>query len=451
MKTTHKYLALFMVFAMLLAASSVIASAANIVYELPVDTSKWISPSFDTDHAYSFAFVPDTKFLTIGDHLLGTNKLELHYSYIANSASERKLEHVFVLGDMTADSRKNDANLAGAHYNTPVTGEWELVKAAISQLDGVVPYSLVRGDHDDYMLDDYFNVPEYTSQFEGCGGFYADPDAKQGGREKNNPDNCRYWSAISGCHDESIVNSYKTTEISGTKYLFITYDYHPTPNVINWLDSILGEYPDHKAIITTHAYMKENGERIYEFEDTGITPASGIDGTNPGQVIWKKVLKKHSNVFMVVSTQKGDEYVNYSTDVGDNGNTVLQVLVNPEKYDTREYDNNGNVTSWSGEQDIGLVLYMNFSADGEIISFNSYSTLLGKSLKDADFTINAKGEKVDNSELAAHTPTVAPTTTVSPATTSSAKGCKSSYAVAYAAILPAVISVVFFTKKKEEI
>ena len=39
---------------------------------------------------------------------------------------------------------------------------------------------------------------------------------------------------------------------------------------------------------------------------------------------------------------------------------IEEGLVNPEKYDTREYDNNGNVMVWSGKQDIGLVLYMNF-------------------------------------------------------------------------------------------
>ena len=50
-------------------------------------------------------------------------------------------------------------------------------------------------------------------------------------------------------------------EICGTKYLFITYDYNPSAGVVNWLDEILGKYPDHRAILTTHSYLLENGKR----------------------------------------------------------------------------------------------------------------------------------------------------------------------------------------------
>ena len=111
------------------------------------------------------------------------------------------------------------------------------------------------------------------------------------------------------------------------------------------------------------------------------------------EILWERVFKKHANVFMIVSGHTGNEYVNYSFDTGVNGNKVLQVLVDPQGYETREVDAQGNMWEQGRNiQDVGLVLYMNFSEDGNRISFNNYSTLLGKFLKDQNFVINLNGE-----------------------------------------------------------
>ena len=391
MKRTKKIVSLLCLVAMLVSAFALtLVSAAEYVMEKPVEASKWTNATFSTDHAYSFAFVGDHQFVTIGDYLLGTEKLQYQYKFIADTAEERKLEHVFVLGDMTDWGYRNDSNLASAHNDPPITGEWEIVKSAISQLDGVVPYSLVRGNHDDYMIDDYFNVPAYTDLFKDCGGFFSYNGTQAQKREKKNPDSCIYWSAVTGCHDESIVNSWKTVEIYGTKYLFITYDYNPTPQVVNWLDDILGQYPDHKAILTTHSYLMEDGTRATPEEETGNT--NNYLGLT-GSILWDRVFKKHANVFMIVSGHTGNEYVNYSYARGDNGNKVLQVLVDPQAYETREINIKGDMWDQGRNvQDVGLVLYMNFSEDGKRITFDNYSTLLGKFLKNQDFTINLDGE-----------------------------------------------------------
>ena len=384
---TLRTVALVCLLALLAGAFSSIITAAEYEFDEPVDKDMWVEANFDdpSTYAYSFAFVGDTQCLTIGDRLLGTNHLERLYKYIADTAEEKKLAHVFALGDITEVSHFNDHNLISATGSPLVTEEWEIAQKAIFQLNGKVKYNLCRGNHDDYMMDDYFNVPEYTDQFKGEGGFFADPNPiyPGGGRNKEkNPTGTIYWSAVTGAHDTTIVNSWRTMELYGTKYLFITIDYNPTEAVAKWVDQTLAKYPDHKAIITTHAYLSKDGEVIPTERDASIYPTK----YSP-EYLWEKVFSKHANVFMIVSGHVVT--VNtpiYTVNMGKNGNKVYQFVINPQTYDYKEPKNES--AKPTGTQDQGLVMYMNFSEDGNTISLNYYSTLLGKFLKDANYKIN---------------------------------------------------------------
>ena len=183
-------------------------------------------------------------------------------------------------------------------------------------------------------------------------------------------------------HKDSIVNSWKTAEICGTKYLFITYDYNASKAVVDWLDEILGKYPDHRAIVTTHSYLTHGGKLIQSEKGDTMFPSE-----YPASRIWEDVLKKHSNVIMVISGHIGATVPVYSWNTGENGNKVLQLLVDPQDYDTKEVKQNGEIVIEHGRQDTGLVLYMNFSADGRTIKLDHYSTLLDKSLKLDEYSI----------------------------------------------------------------
>lgn len=343
-------------------------------YETPVQPEIWAEPVFHTDHTFSIAFVGDPQYISTGDYFLGTKKMKQLFASIADTAEERKLKHVFILGDLTDMGYKNDGNLAWGHNDLPITGEWENAKEAVLQLnEAKIPYSLVRGNHDDYMIDDYFNVPEYTDQFKGCGGFFSDFEAKHPTlREKNNPEGWVYWSAITGYHKESIVNSYKTVEICGIKYLFITVDFNPTEKVFLWLDEILGKYPDHHAIVALHSFINKNGEiRTSEKGDTMFPLGFTADK------LWESVLKKHKNLLMVVCGHVGALIPVHTRGIGEHGNTVHFFLINPQGYDTKEAPD-GSILK--GKQDTGMVLYMNFSADGAKITVDHYATLLNKLL-----------------------------------------------------------------------
>ncbi|MBR2387175.1 MAG: metallophosphoesterase [Clostridia bacterium] len=379
--------ALFCLLSVIMSTLAVSLSAAEVKYDTPVHKDMWEEPNFDdpSTYAYSFAFVGDTQCITIGDRLDGTNKLERLYKYIADTAEERKLEHVFVLGDITEIGYWNDYNMVNAAKDWPtVTEEWPIAQKAIFQMNGKVKYNLCRGNHDDYMMNDYFNVPEYTDQFKGEGGFFTEKNATypKGGRNKaKNPTGAVYWSATTGVQDETITNSWRTMEICGTKYLFITIDYNPSVAVANWVDETLAKFPDHKAIITTHSYINATGDYVYE------TSSVAYHNEIQPEVLWDRVLSKHANVFMIVCGHSIKANIPfYTVNVGDHGNKVYQFLINPQTYDLKEPRKEGEKPS--GTQDQGLVMYMNFSEDGNTISLNYYSTLLNKFLKGANYTID---------------------------------------------------------------
>ena len=421
-----------------------VANAAEYTYAEPVEPNLWKEPDFSTDHAYSIAFVGDPQFLNNSDVQFGEKKMDQLFGTIAETAEERKLKHVFVLGDITHVGYRNDSNLAARHYDVPKTGEWENAQKAILQLsDAGVSYSLCRGNHDDYMMDDYFNIPAYTDQFKDCGGFFSDSKAKYStGREKNNPEKYVYWSATSGYHENSIVNSFKTMEICGNKYIFITVDFNPTMNVVHWLNETLETYSDHQAIITTHAYLGNAGKRLTE--NDGTMYDHGISATQ----LWDLSIKLHENVMMVVSghvSTFGRPVVSTSRGIG--GNMVREILV-----DHQFYDLNYDVTPTAGKQNSGMVLYMNFSEDGGTVTFDYYSTLLNKEYAKENFPLTLYKEnplkKAVEKEVVAEPVPVSSET----ATLSGQNGGAAAVVIASAvAVAGGLLAVDFVERKRKKI
>ena len=421
-------------------------TAAEWTYAEPVEPELWMEPDFSTDHAYSIAFVGDTQCLSSGDYFYGTKNMEQLFGVISDTAEERKLKHVFVLGDITDRTYRNDTNLGYGIFNPPLTGEWENAQKAILQMsDAGVSYSLCRGNHDDYMIDDYFNIPAYTDQFKDCGGFYSDSAAKHaGGEEFRNLPNYVYWSAVTGYHENSIVNSYKTMEICGNRYLFLTVDHHLTLNVINWVDEILGKYPDHQAIVTTHAYIGTSGNLFSTTEGDTHLP-TGLASEH----LWEFALKKHANVLAVVCGHVPTLRPVYTTfRRGVNGNVVRQILVDPQGYDYRDW---GGQIEATGVQSTGMVLYMNFSEDGTKVTFDYYSTLLNKEMVGADYSLTFSKLKPMADQSVNATPVSVTTTSVGePKLEGQSGGAVLGIVLGAAVIVVAVPTVLWLIRKKKK-
>ncbi len=302
------------------------------------------------DYAYSFAVVGDTQCLTEKNE----TSLNNLYDWILANKEEKKIAHVFGLGDITQSAGYTDA---------VQEKEWGIALNTISKLDGNISYSLVRGNHDksDY-FNEYFNYDAYTGQFNG---FYK---------------------------ENKIDSWWRTFTVAETDYLFIGLNYGADDAELNWAASIIEAFPNHKVIITTHAYLYRDGTTL-SMQDV-CSPSDSSDWTvepykvfNNGDQMWEKLVSKYGNIFLVLSGHDPCEDVITTQTKGIHGNTVTQMLIDPQGMDaaTGTYPNG-----------TGMVCMLYFSEDGTKIEVEWYSTVKNAYYKDINqYTINVSNEELD--------------------------------------------------------
>ena len=277
----------------------------------------------DLDYAYSFAVVGDTQ--VICQKYQG--KMEAIYDWIIANKDSKKIAHVFGLGDITE----------GVWDVSNTDEEWTAAKEYISKLDGVLPYSLIRGNHDQISyFEKYFANETYMSQFDGF------------------------------MNGDDICNSYKLFTVGSTNYMLVTVDYGASDEVLEWANGIIAAHPERKVIITTHAYLYRDGTTL-SIGDTALpSDHSDADSSpmkiyNDGQQIWEKLVSQHPNILLVLSGHDPSENVVTLQSVGAHGNVVTQMLVDPQGMD---YDMGG----------VGMICMLYFSEDGSQMEVEWYST-----------------------------------------------------------------------------
>lgn len=284
-----------------------------------VNIVKWIDDKEPvTDYAYSFCVVGDTQVVTEKY----PDKLASIYDWIIENKDEKKIEFVFGLGDIT--NKNTDA-------------EWTVAKEQIFKLNGVVPYSIVRGNHDgSAKLNEYFAKLDYMLQFDG---FYD-----------------RYM----------IDNSWRTFSVGNTDYLLVNLDFGPSDTLLDWAAGIIEAHPEHKVIITTHCYLFRDGTTLDAGDVCPPNKSGANDGArNNGDQMWDKLVSKYENIFLVLSGHDPCSDIIATQTAGDHGNIVTQMLIDPQSVDT-------------AEGATGMVAMLYFSEDGKTLTVEQYSTVNDK-------------------------------------------------------------------------
>ena len=277
-----------------------------------------------TDYDYSFAVVGDIQTMT-NKH---SSKVSKIFDYIINNVESKHIKHVFALGDFT-------------EYDTNT--EWENVSNQLLRLSGKVSYSLVRGNHDGF---DKFNT------YLGSGKGYAS--------------------------QQTLVSTYQSGDYNSTAHKFtagntdwlvIALDYAAGSSVLEWAEDVVEANPNSKVIISTHSYLDFTGLRSDEIDMAPKGPTITTD-CNSGQDLWDEFVKKHENIVMVLSGHVAYNDIVLNTSVGDNGNTIQELLINPQTVDLAL----GDIGDSKGKLPAGLVAMFYVSNDGKV-DVRYYSTV----------------------------------------------------------------------------
>jgi hypothetical protein len=263
------------------------------------------------------------------------------YDWIIANKDEKKISFVMGLGDI--NEKDTDK-------------EWGYSSVELKKLaDAGIPQSIVcGGNHDtmpnferwlptDYFLNAYDGIMEI--------GFWEGDDNTTA-NDTNGP---------------TLANAYSIITIGQTKYMFLTLEWAPRAAQVEWANEVIAAHPDCNVIVSTHAYLYEDGTHYSAYDRT--TPDStGAKSAYNGDELWNELVRKHENVVMVVCGHNVTDYVVMREDYGDNGNRILQLLIDPQYTDG----------AYSGVGMTGMVAMLYFSEDGSQVDFEYYSTVQEK-------------------------------------------------------------------------
>ncbi len=340
----------------------------------------WVSDQIATpssNYAYTFAAVGDTQSLLWYDLVTGSNNLDKMYDWIVNESKSGNIDLVMGLGDITETNNngKSDYVYSNGSFNFSSqknytfnnssnirSNEWLYAKSNIDKLaKNNIPYTIVRGNHDkpsgtvaaEYRFNQFFKYDEYESHYaDGMVGRY---DGKY--------------------EDSTMHNTYLKVEIAGVKYMIVNLDCgvsshkEKADDILEWANRVVAANKDYKVIVTTHEYLSSDGKK----PDPDISGQTEYYGLYSGQTIWNKFAKKHENIFLILSGHHKTYDIGKSQVRGDNGNTVTQMMIDPQRIDMPE-----NYPGAAGHGGTGLVALLHFSKDGKTLDVEYYSVIKDK-------------------------------------------------------------------------
>ncbi len=298
-----------------------------------VRTWLWSETIPQNDYAYSMVAIGDTQKANIyGKEDCSGINFDAIYDHIVANAEEDKMKFVFGLGDITDESR---------------IWEFDKAKKNIEKLDGVVPYSLVRGNHDYAKIADVpASVATTKSSFEATWGVNSGSTYNQ-----------QYFAT----YDDTALHTAHKFSVGNLDYLVVVLSWAPSDEAIAWANDIVAAHPYHNVIVTTHGFTDANGEILEYWSDKG---------KNYADKIWDNFIKKHENITLVLSGHITSQRIEHYTLEGEKGNTVTQLLIDPSWLDTDMQGTN--------PKGAGLIANLCFSEDGSQVDVNWYSPIQQK-------------------------------------------------------------------------
>ena len=278
---------------------------------------------------------------------------DLCTAWIKDNIGQLNMKAVLCTGDLVEQNENITMNRK--MLNQTSRQMWECVSRCFERLDDRIPYIISCGNHDyGYRSSENGRTkfPEYfpferNSTWETC--LVADFPNRNG--------------------DVSLENSaYEFEDRAWGKLLVVTTEFAPRDEVLNWAYDLISskKYSGHKVIFMTHSFLRERTAKRTDNERYKIVPR------NWGQAVWDKLIRKSSNIVLVISGHTGkpgdfENSVAYRVDKNDHGMNVHQMMFNVQILGG----------GWEGNGGDGWLRLLEFMPDGKTIKVRTYSPLFG--------------------------------------------------------------------------
>ncbi|MBN1676539.1 MAG: metallophosphoesterase [Kiritimatiellae bacterium] len=192
---------------------------------------------------FTIAVIPDTQYKTHEND----GEFEAMTGWLATNRVALNIRHVAHLGDLT-------------FFSDPA--EYNVAHTAMTALDGLLPYSVLPGNHDLGYLD-WGSPAAYTNTF---------PAARFAG-----------MPGYGGSYPAgSNRNSYQLLSAGGQDWLILNLEHEPDTAVLDWASTVLHVHRQRHALVCTHGYLNHERQRAWG-----------------GVAIWA-MLQQHDNVRLVL-------------------------------------------------------------------------------------------------------------------------------------------------------
>lgn len=281
--------------------------------------------------------------------------LEICTAWIADNIANLNIKAVLCTGDLV---EQNENIVPDRKILNQTSKEmWQASSRAFERLDNKIPYIVSCGNHDygykhaengNTKFPDYFPFERNSTWRDICISAYPNRNERA-----------------------SLENAAFEFEYSKWgKILVITSEFHPRDEVLEWVLSLINkaEYQSHKVIFMTHGYLT-NGPEAKHIEKNNYKISPG----NAGKDIWEKLVRKSSNIELVIcghtakANEQFEDNVSYRVDKNDNGKSVHQMMFNVQALGG----------GWSGNGGDGWLRILEFLPDGRTIKVKTYSPLFG--------------------------------------------------------------------------
>ena len=234
----------------------------------------------NSDDFFSIILLPDIQHYTSSY----PDMIYKQMDWIVENKDPLNIQYVIQLGDLTNNNKEY---------------AWEVADKSFKILENKgIPYSIVYGDND--MKNpgkNYYDGKRHTEYLHKY--FPVSRFDKPGS----------WWSG--GFFDQGkIDNYYCLFNYKDYKFMIMNLELAPRSAVLKWADTIISQNTSRKVIIVTHDYLDRNGNRLNDlnsFKLDGKDSEGKLKGNN-ADAVFKKLVKKNSNVILVLCGHKEGEF-----------------------------------------------------------------------------------------------------------------------------------------------